>query len=107
VYCPYCGKEVVEDAVVCIGCGRSLVRPGVKAPQGNVSPKSRLVAALLAWFVGVLGVHRFYLGKTGTGLLMLFTLGGLWVWSFIDFVLIVGGDMKDKEGLPVTNWSVE
>ncbi len=107
MYCPYCGKEVVDDAVVCVGCGRSLQRVSVKAGQGNVSPKSRLVAALLAWFVGVLGIHRFYLGKTGTGVVMIFTLGGLGVWALIDFILIVGGSMKDKDGLPVTNWSVD
>jgi hypothetical protein len=38
---------------------------------------------------------------------MIFTLGGLGVWALIDFILIVGGSMKDKDGLPVTNWSVD
>jgi TM2 domain-containing membrane protein YozV len=58
----------------------------------------------LAWFLGVLGVHRFYLGKTGTGLLMLFTGGGLGIWALIDFILAVCGLMKDKQGRPVKDW---
>jgi TM2 domain-containing membrane protein YozV len=70
----------------------------------GVSPKSRLATTLLAWFLGVLGVHRFYLGKTGTGLLMLFTGGGLGIWALIDFILAVCGLMKDKQGRPVKDW---
>ncbi|MBI2330267.1 TM2 domain-containing protein [Candidatus Daviesbacteria bacterium] len=45
--------------------------------QAEISHKSRLATSLLAWFLGTFGAHRFYLGKIGTGLLMLFTLGGL------------------------------
>lgn len=70
----------------------------------GVSPKSRLATVLLAWFVGVLGVHRFYLGKTGTGLIMLFTGGGLGIWALVDFILAVCGRMKDKEGRLVKDW---
>lgn len=73
--------------------------------QGNpVSVKSRLAAALLAWFLGVFGVHRFYVGKIGTGLLMLVTLGGLGIWVLIDFIMILVGSFKDKQGLPLVNW---
>lgn len=73
--------------------------------QGNpVSEKSRLAAALLAWFLGVFGVHRFYVGKIGTGLLMLVTLGGLGIWVLIDFIMILVGSFKDKQGLPLVNW---
>jgi len=42
----------------------------------EISPKSRLVALLLCFFFGILGAHRFYVGKIGTGVLMLLTLGG-------------------------------
>lgn len=73
--------------------------------QGRVaSPKSRLAAALLCWFLGVLGVHRFYAGKIGTGVLMILTLGGLGIWALIDFVMILIGSFKDKEGRVVANW---
>jgi TM2 domain-containing membrane protein YozV len=73
-----------------------------------VSSKSRLVTTLLcilpAWLVGVAGIHRFYLGKIGTGILMLITLGGLGIWTLIDFIFAVSGNMKDKEGKLITKW---
>jgi TM2 domain-containing membrane protein YozV len=70
----------------------------------EVSPKSRLATTLFAWFLGCFGVHRFYLGKVGTGLLMLFTLGGLGIWALIDFILAVSGLMTDSQGRRVKNW---
>jgi hypothetical protein len=68
------------------------------------SPKSRLAAAILAWFLGVIGVHRFYVGKVGTGILMILTLGGLGVWALIDFIVILVGSFKDKQGRVLSNW---
>ncbi|WP_406720272.1 MULTISPECIES: TM2 domain-containing protein [Thioclava] len=65
------------------------------------STKGFVPAVLLCFFLGSLGVHRFYLGKIGTGILMLLTLGGLGIWSLIDFVRLVVGSMKDKNGLPL------
>jgi len=48
-------------------------------------------ATWLLWlFTGVLGGHRFYLGKTGSAVLMLITLGGFGFWTFIDLFLING-----------------
>ena len=52
----------------------------------------------LTFFVGVLGVHRFYVGKIGTGFLMLLTLGGLGVWFLVDLILVVTGQFTNKEG---------
>ena len=73
-----------------------------------VSSKSRLVTTLLcilpAWLVGVAGIHRFYLGKIGTGILMLITLGGLGIWTLIDFIFAVSGNMKDKQGNLIKKW---
>jgi TM2 domain-containing membrane protein YozV len=48
--------------------------------------KTKSTATLLAFFLGSLGVHRFYLGKTWTGLLMFFTLGFFGIWTLIDFL---------------------
>jgi TM2 domain-containing membrane protein YozV len=107
MYCQHCGKEAATGAIVCVGCGRKLDATSTQQWVGNVSPKSRLVATLLAWFLGFLGIHRFYLGKIGTGLLMLFTLGGLGVWAFVDFIVIVVGSMRDRDGLPVKDWSID
>lgn len=65
---------------------------------GDVSPKGFVPAILLCFFLGTLGIHRFYVGKIGTGILMIITLGGLGIWTIIDFVMIVVGSFKDKQG---------
>ncbi|WP_415902082.1 NINE protein [Neptuniibacter sp. QD29_5] len=68
------------------------------APQVELSEKGFVPTLLLCFFLGVLGVHRFYVGKIGTGILMLLTLGGLGIWSLVDFIMIAVGSFKDKEG---------
>ncbi len=79
-----------------------------EAEERDISPKSRLAVTLLCALPPLLlpihGLHRFYLGKIGTGLLMLFTLGGLYIWTIIDFVFAVTGSMKDKEGKLIKDW---
>jgi TM2 domain-containing membrane protein YozV len=79
-----------------------------EAEQKDISPKSRLAVTLLCilppLILPIHGLHRFYLGKIGTGLLMLFTLGGLYIWTIIDFVFAVTGSMKDKEGKLIKDW---
>ena len=60
--------------------------------------KSWRATALLCLLLGVLGAHRFYVDKTGTGLLQLFTFGGLSIWTTIDLILILCKKFKDKNG---------
>ncbi|WP_304068954.1 TM2 domain-containing protein [Pedobacter glucosidilyticus] len=60
--------------------------------------KSQLIALLLAFFVGGLGIHRFYLGYTWQGVVQLLTLGGCGIWSLIDFIRIILGDLQPKNG---------
>jgi TM2 domain-containing membrane protein YozV len=79
-------------------------KPMVDAQGRPASPKSRLAAVLLAWFFGVLGVHRFYVGKVGTGILMILTLGGLGIWVLVDMIMILVGSFKDKQGRYLSNW---
>jgi TM2 domain-containing membrane protein YozV len=76
-----------------------------KMPPTNVSEKSRLVALLLCFFLGCFGAHRFYVGKIGTALLMLFTLGGLGLWALIDLIIIAVGSFSDKQGSTVFRWT--
>lgn len=75
-------------------------------PQPVVSPKSRTVAAILGFFLGGLGVDRFYLGNIGMGVAKLLvgwlTLG---IWPLVDWIIILAGSAHDGDGLPVTNWN--
>tara|TARA_B100000795_G_C22571429_1_gene350224 strand:- start:48 stop:278 length:231 start_codon:yes stop_codon:yes gene_type:complete len=65
--------------------------------ENNDSNKKMVVAALLCFFLGMIGVHRFYVGKVGTGIMMIFTLGGFGIWALVDLIMIITGSFKDKE----------
>ncbi len=66
-----------------------------------LSEKSFSSALLLCYFLGPFGAHRFYVGKAGTAVLMLFTLGGLGIWAIVDFVFIAVGKFEDCYGQPL------
>lgn len=100
-FCRSCGQIISSLAAVCPHCGAPT---GLRNIPAGASPKSRLVALLLCFFVGVFGIHRFYVGKIGTGILQIITIGGLGIWTFVDFILIILGAFKDKEGRPVVVW---
>lgn len=70
------------------------------------SRKRRDVTLLFCLFFGYLGVHRFYVGKTGTGILQLLTGGGCGVWWIIDLIMIVCGTFKDADGNYMTEWDI-
>ena len=80
-------------------------KPMVDAQGRPASPKSRLAAALLAFFLGAFGVHRFYVGKVGTGIAIILTLGGFFgIWPLIDLIMILVGSFKDKQERYLANW---
>lgn len=69
-----------------------------------MSAKSRMVDLLLCWFLGVIGAHRFYEGKIGTGILWLCSGGLFGIGWLVDLILILAGRAVDKNGLPIRNW---
>ena len=90
-----------DNAVVCVKCGCAIHKPGVfsdKTFDPSKSEKDWLVCLLLCFFVGYLGIHRFYVGKTGSGIAQLLTCGGCGVWVLIDLIMIVLGRFTDEEG---------
>ena len=69
--------------------------------EQNVEQKDWLTTLLLCIFLGVLGVHRFYTGHIGIGIVQLLTLGGCGIWSLIDLIMIATGKFKDANGNPL------
>jgi TM2 domain-containing membrane protein YozV len=70
-----------------------------------MSDKRILPAFLLCLFFGIFGAHRFYVGKVGTGVLQLLTLGGAGIWALVDLILIIVGAFTDKSGQKITKWT--
>ena len=100
-FCHACGSVIDAQAVVCPRCG---VQQGSVAVLSD-SEKRILPAALLCFFLGVFGAHRFYVGKIGTGFLQLFTIGGLGIWWLIDMILILTGSFRDSDGRKIDVWT--
>lgn len=133
-FCKFCGASIDENCVVCPECGkqvesvsnasrddRNIIINNNNAasassaatvyvstlPKNLISPKSRLVAFLLCLFLGVIGFHRFYVGKIGTGIIMILLMftGIGEIWLLIDFIMIIVGSFTDKDGLRLKNWN--
>jgi hypothetical protein len=73
----------------------------------DISDRTRGVALPVAVLLGVFGAHRFYVGKTGTGVLMLVTMGGCGLWWLYDLILLVAGEFRDADGRRVVKWTVD
>ncbi|MCI7331872.1 MAG: TM2 domain-containing protein [Selenomonadaceae bacterium] len=105
MYCKYCGKSIPDDANVCPYCGRDLVSEK-KEPEEKiyyVSAQSRTKALILCLlgFVGLAGLHRFYVGKWLTGVLYLFTYGFFFFGTAYDLFKIWSESFKDSDGFPL------
>ena len=129
-YCTRCGTEISEGARFCPKCGAPVTTPALigaksgtetaKEPAVDMSPKSRVATTLFAWFLGIFGAHRFYVGKTGTAVTMLVlsivVFATLWlfvgmviliamgIWAFVDFIIAVTGNMRDGQGKLIQKW---
>ena len=111
-YCPHCGSPTVAEAVICVKCGCSVKDNGANSFSDGV--KSKLIAGLLAIFLGHLGLHEFYLGDKKRGKMKIFaTVGsallcfvgigvigflGVWIWNIFDAVKIFTGKRTDADG---------
>jgi TM2 domain-containing membrane protein YozV len=75
--------------------------PSIASP----TDKRILPAFLLCFFLGIFGAHRFYVGKVGTGIAQIFTIGGLGIWTLVDLILILTGSFTDKNGVRIREWT--
>jgi hypothetical protein len=108
-FCQSCGAIIDALATQCPVCGQAQPLPvqygGPSMPVRSYSSRRLLPAVILCGFFGVFGVHRFYMGKIGTGILQLLTAGGLGIWWMIDLIMLVIGRFRDKDGELVTEWT--
>ncbi len=112
-FCKHCGAKIPEDAIICTSCGRQVeemkstsaqstpnivinnantnsnVNTNVVGGRGFGKPKNKWVALLLLLFLGFFGGHKFYEGKTGMGILYIFTGGLLGIGLIVDFIAIL------------------
>ena len=107
IYCSACGKQIHESATNCPGCGAVQARPAgaVAVQAAPLTDKRILPAFLLCFFVGIFGAHRFYVGKTGTAIAQIFTIGGLGIWTLVDLIMILTSSFTDANGVRITQWT--
>ena len=71
------------------------------------SPRSRTTALILGALLGFVGAHRFYVGKTRSGVAMILTMGGFGLWWLYDLILVASGSFRDAQGRLVSSWDPE
>lgn len=103
-FCKHCGERIDKDCLICPKCGKQveeLRQPSAddkivinnsataNATIINGRQKNKWVALVLCLLFGYLGVHRFYEGKIGTGILYLLTLGLFGIGWLVDFIILI------------------
>lgn len=83
------------------GPGPMQVNIGIGTGMGGSLNKDWLTTLLLSIFLGGLGIHRFYVGRTGSGIAQLLTGGGCGVWAIVDIIMIATGSFTDANGYPL------
>jgi TM2 domain-containing membrane protein YozV len=112
MFCWSCGTIIKRAAEICVHCGVRVNRSTAQPTSVEYSEKSRVAAGILGIILGGIGVHRFYLGYIGIGILQiivsLITLGIGSLWGFIEGVLIVAGvNFRDSRGKPLKPYGVQ
>lgn len=99
--CPYCGAKTTLNTQFCQKCGARITTnaPRTESKLIESSPKSAKIALTLGILLGIFGGQRFYVGKKGTGLFLMLTLG---FWTIIDLVLIIQNKFTDIKNRPLT-----
>lgn len=97
-FCPHCNGEINIDATRCKHCKKWLNETSNK-------PKNFLETMLLCYFLGAMGIHRFYTGYYVIGIIQLLTIGGCGIWSLIDTISICVNSYKDSNGIPLNNYN--
>lgn len=99
-FCAQCGNHLDVGSQFCMKCGAKVDSGSYNTSQVSTSSsaKSAGLTFFLCLFFGMLGLHRFYVGKIGTGILMLITGGGFGIWALIDLIFIVNNKFDDKHG---------
>ena len=69
--------------------------------QTAVNDKNFVLVATFCFLLGAFGVHQFYCGKIISGVLMVFTIGGLGIWALVDFVIVCFGEFADSQGIKI------
>jgi nitrate reductase NapE component len=100
MYCTCCGKELPKECKYCDSCGTS---QNNRSDEFNITFKRRKkwTAFFLCLVLGMFGVHRFYVGKYGTGILWMFTFGCFYLGWIIDCISILRGTFSDINGFPL------
>ncbi|MBW9173271.1 TM2 domain-containing protein [Clostridium estertheticum] len=99
MFCHNCNSQNDDGSNFCKICGINLLIQTNMKQDRNISSKNWLLTLLLCIFLGAVGIHRFYVGKIGTGILMILTFGGFGIWALVDLILIVTNEFTDANGL--------
>jgi TM2 domain-containing membrane protein YozV len=99
--CSNCGCDLIdqesfdEDNIV----DENVIDTKKTEEKGNnISNKKWGPVLVLCLLLGLIGFHRFYVGKAGTAIFMLLTLGGFGIWTLVDLIIIIIGEFTDEDG---------
>lgn len=108
MFCKSCGSKIADDAKVCQFCGKNVDEKPANTSNTNADlnelTKKGWFLAIFCFIFGCLGVHRFMVGKIGTGVLWLLTGGVFGIGALVDFIMILCSSFTDKDGnkIPLT-----